>query len=139
MADTVKVILDLSGDVQEFLERQNVDLYREIQQEFPALQLEVISDPNVPAGSRDLITIIVVTTALISALTPVIIRVLNQFKPDSTDLVIDETETRHPDGSTTFHRTYVYTKREYNQQAQLQQPVKLDLPQSGNGTDQKNG
>ena len=139
MADTVKVILDLSDDLQEFLERQNVDLYREIQQELPALQLEVISDPNAPAGSRDLITVIVVTTALISALTPVIIRILNQFKPDSTDLVVDETETHHPDGGITFHRTYVYTKREYNQQAQLQQSAKLDLPQSSNGTDQKNG
>lgn len=139
MADTVKVILDLSDDVQAFLERQHIDLYREIQQEFPAAELEVISDPNAPAGSRDLITILVVTTALVSALTPVIIRILNQFKPDSIDLEIKETETRSPDGSITFHRTYVYTKREYHQQAQLQQPLKLDLPQSGDSTNQKNG
>lgn len=139
MTDTVKVILDLSDDVQEFLDQQQVDVYREIQQELPSIKLEVMSDPDAPTGSKDLIIVIVATAALISTLTPIVIRILNQFKPDSTDLVLDEKETHHPDGSVTIHRTRVYSKREYNRQAQQIQPSQTpDLPQLESGKDAEN-
>jgi hypothetical protein len=66
MADMVKVILEIAEEVQDFLERKQIDLYEEIQEELPSVKLEVMSDPEAPTGSRDLVTIIVVTTALIS-------------------------------------------------------------------------
>jgi hypothetical protein len=127
MADTVKVILDISDEVQEFLKRKHIDLYAEIQEELPSSKREVMSDPTAPAGSKDLITIIVVATAFISVLSPIIIRTFNQFKPDTTEVKIEETETHHPDGSFTIHRIKVYQQQEYNKQAQLQPPKKPDL------------
>jgi predicted thioesterase len=130
MIDTIKVILDLSDDIQELLAKEQIDLYKEIQEELPSVRLEVMSDPEAPVGSRDLTTVILATATLVSALTPIVVRILNQFKPDSTELVVDETETRHSDGSTTNHRTRISSKREYNRQANYVQPsgdkLKLD-------------
>ena len=36
MSEEVKVILDLSNDVQALLEEQGIDLYQELQQELPS-------------------------------------------------------------------------------------------------------
>src|SRR5450759_3041027 len=108
MTNTVKVILDLSDDVQEFLEQQQIDLYKVIQEELPSTRTEVISDPDAPAGSRDLITAILATATLVSAFTPIVIRILNQFKPDSTDLVVEDTEIHNPDGSTSIPVSYTH-------------------------------
>jgi hypothetical protein len=127
MVDTVKVILEISDEVQDFLGCKQIDLYEEIREELPSSRLEVMSDPEAPAGSRDLVTIIVATTALISALSPIIIRTFNQFKPDATEVRIEETETHHPDGSSTIHRIKIYKQEEYNKQAQIESPKKLDL------------
>jgi hypothetical protein len=138
MTDSVKVILDLSDDVQAFLEREQIDLYREIQQELPSIKLEVISDPGAPIGSRDLTQVILATVALIASLTPIIIRILNQFNPDIEFEVDDETETHHSDGSTTILRKRISLKREYNHQAQQRQSPKMpSLPKSENSKDTK--
>jgi hypothetical protein len=37
MAQEVKIILDLSNEVQTFLEQQRINLYEELQQEMPSL------------------------------------------------------------------------------------------------------
>jgi hypothetical protein len=136
MTSTTNVVLDLSPEVQELVDWQQIDLYREIQEEFPSVRLEAISDPAAPSGSKDIVTVIVVTTGLIMALTPLVIRILNQYKPDTTEIMQEETESRHPDGTVTIHRIHVYTKREYNQQMQLpKMPQKPELPSLGSGTD----
>lgn len=54
MAEEIKVILDLSNQVQTFLEQQKVNLYEELRQAIPSLQLRVEPDPNALQGSRDL-------------------------------------------------------------------------------------
>jgi len=139
MTKAVAVLLDLSDDVQEILEQQKIDLYQELQEEFPSVRLEVISDPDAAPGSRDLTTIIMAASTLVVAITPVVIRILNQFKPDTTEIETREEETHHPDGSTTIRRIHIYTKREYNRMAQqIQQPQAPDLPKLENGKDIKN-
>src|SRR5437660_8614574 len=79
MSEEVKVILELSDDVQTLLEEQGIDLYQELQQELPLIHLQKQSDPEAPPGSRDLATVILATASLVTALTPVIIRILNQI------------------------------------------------------------
>jgi len=64
MTKAVAVLLDLSDDVQEILEQQKIDLYQELQEEFPSVRLEVISDPDAAPGSRDLTTIIIVNSGV---------------------------------------------------------------------------
>ena len=136
MTSTTNVVLDLSPEVQELVERQQIDLYREIQEEIPSVRLEAMSDPAAPGGSKDIVTVIVVTTGLITALTPLIVRILNQYKPDTTEIMQEETESRHPDGTVTIHRIHVYTKREYNQQIQRPQTQqKAELLGPDRGTD----
>lgn len=119
MADTVKVILEISDGIRDFLERKQIDLYAEIREEIPSSKLEILSDPAAPAGSKDLVPAIVVATSLISALSPLIIRTFNQFKPDTTEVKIEETETHNPDGSVTIHRIKISEHLEYNHQAHL--------------------
>lgn len=114
MSEEASVILDLFPEVQAIIEQQGVDVYEEIQRELPSARLELQSDPDAPEGSRDVVTIIAVTATLVSALTPIILRVLNMITPPYRDQTwtIEETETRHLDGSTTFHRMRVRSKRE---------------------------
>ena len=76
MPEEEKVILDLSPEVQTLLEEQEVDLYEEIQRELPSARLEMQSDPEASQGSKDVVTVIAVTATLVSALTPIILRVL---------------------------------------------------------------
>ena len=129
MTSTVNVILDFSPGTQELIERHRLDIYRAIQEELPTIRLGTMSDPAAPSGSKDLATIIIVTSGLITALTPLVIRILNQFKPDTTEFVQEEIETHHPDDTVTIHRIRIYTKREYNQGRQLPQiPKKAELP-----------
>lgn len=139
MTNTTNVVLDLSTEVQELIERQQIDLYREIQEELPSVRLDVMSDPAAPSGSKDIVTFIVVATGLITALTPLVVRIINQYKPDTTEIMQEETESHHPDGTVTIRRIHIYTKREYNQQMQLpQMPQKPELPgpRSGNNLNQ---
>ena len=124
MANTIYVFLDLSDDVQEYLQQQQIDLYSEMQQELPDIALDVMSDPDAPTGSRDLATVILASAVLITALTPAIIRILNQFRPDSTDWVVEEGETHHIDGSITTYRKRIFSKREYNRMMQPAQQSK---------------
>ncbi|SRR5258708_5941765 len=109
MSEEVKVILDLSNDVQTLLEEQDIDLYQELQQELPAIRLEKQSDPESPSGSKDLATIILATASLVTALTPVIIHILNQVTPAhrAQTWIVEERETRHPDGTTTIQHKRV--------------------------------
>ena len=46
MSKEVKVILELSDDVQTLLEEQGIDLYQELQQELPSIHLQKQSDPE---------------------------------------------------------------------------------------------
>jgi hypothetical protein len=136
MTGTVNVILDLSAEVKELVEQQRIDLYREIQEELPVVRLGTMSEPAAPSGSKDIVTVIVVTTGLIAALTPLVVRILNHYKPDTTEIVHEETESHHPDGTVTIHRIHIYTKREYNQQMQLSRmPQKPELPGQENSND----
>ena len=97
-----------------------------------------MADPSAPSGSRDIATIIIATATLVTALTPLVLRILNQYKPDTTEIRHEETETHYPDGRTIIHRVHIYTKREYNNQAQLsQQSQKPKLPELENRNDSK--
>ena len=114
MSKEVKVILELSDDVQTLLEEQGIDLYQELQQELPSIHLQKQSDPEAPSGRRDLATVILATASLVTALTPVIIRILNQITPAhrAQTWIVEEIETRHPDGTTTIQRKRVLSSNE---------------------------
>jgi len=129
MSEEANVILDLSPEVRTLLEQQGVDLYEEIQRELPSARLEVQSDPQAPQGSRDVVTVIAVTATLVSALTPMILRILNMITPPDSDQTwtIEETETRHPDGSTTIHRKRVHSKREQRPYQQTDQSKATEI------------
>lgn len=114
MEQETKVILDLSDEVQAFLEQQNVHLYEELQQAEPSLRLQVEPDPDALRGSRGLTTVILAAASLVSSLTPLIIRILNQHTPpnQSNRWEIEETETRHPDGTIIIQRKRVRARDE---------------------------
>jgi len=114
MTQEVKIILDLSDTVHTFLEQQDVNLYEEIQRFEPSLRLRVESDPDAPEGSRDATTIILAAASLVSALTPLIIRILNQYTPPnrSHHWVVEETETRQPDGTVIIRRKHIRERDE---------------------------
>ena len=114
MAVEVTVILDLSQDVQTLLEQQGVNLFQELQRDLPAIRLTKQADPTAPQGSRDIVTVISVTTGLVGALTPIILRILNMITPPnrSQTWIVEETETLHPDGSRTIHRKKVLSNKE---------------------------
>src|SRR5436309_2636699 len=101
MANEVEVILDLSEEVQTLLEQQRIDLYEELQREEPSLRFEIQPDPSAPPGSRDATTIILAISTLVGSLTPLIIRILNQFTPPnrSRHWEGEEVEERRPDGT----------------------------------------
>src|SRR5260221_9612387 len=130
MAHEVKVILDLSDEVKALLYQQGVDLYEEIQLEIPSARLEIQSDPTAPTGSRDAATIIVVTTSLITALTPIIIRILDRFTPPnrSETWAVEETNSILPDGSVTIIRKRVLSTNEQRLHKQYKDKSKPALP-----------
>lgn len=133
MSDKLKVILDISDELQELLELHQVDLYQAVQEELPEAELAYMSDPEAPSGSRDITAVILATAALITALTPVIKRILNQFKPDTTEIRIEEKVTHDANGKPVQERIYIYTQKEYNRSAPLERiPDKLQLPEPGN-------
>ncbi len=134
MSEEVKIILEFSGEVQSLLDEQGIDLYQEIQQELPSIRLQKQSDPEALSGSRDLATVILATASLVSALTPVIIRILNQITPAhrAQTWIVEETETRYPDGTTTIQRKRVLSSNEarsLGQPADQQTPAKPVLPE----------
>jgi hypothetical protein len=134
MSEEVKIILELSDEVQTLLDEQGIDLYQELQQELPSIRLQKQSDPEAPSGSRDLTTVILATANLVAALTPVIIRILNQITPAhrAQTWIVEEVETRHPDGTTTIQRKRVLSSNESRspeQSADHQTPAKPVLPE----------
>lgn len=115
MSDEVNVILDLSPAVRELLYRQEVDLYQELRRSFPSLRVTKGPDPQARHGSKDVaVDIILATATLVSSLTPVVIRILDQITPPnrSTTWIIEETETRDTDGKTVMQRKYVRSSNE---------------------------
>jgi hypothetical protein len=131
MQNQVAVLLNLSEEFEEILQKQRLDLYRVIQEELPEVHLSVISDPQSHRGEKDLITVIITTTpAIILAISPIVIRILNQFKPDTTELLTEEIETHQPDGGITIHRISVSIQRQYNQQASITPPAQKTLSES---------
>ena len=115
MADEVKVILELSNDVETLLEEQGVDLYLELQRTMPSLRVEKQIGTEAPFGIKgDITTVLLATSTLVSSLTPLIIRILNQFTPPnrSAHWEIDETETRHLDGTVIIQRKRVRSSDE---------------------------
>jgi hypothetical protein len=139
MTDEVKVILDLSDEVQTLLEQQQVDLYREIQQELPSIRLERQSDPDAPKGSRDIVTIIVAATSLVTALTPLILGILKQFTPPnrSVEWLVEETETRKSDGSSTIQRKRFLSSNEQYLREQQTAQSKTVTPSGSKGAKKK--
>jgi hypothetical protein len=117
MSATTKVILDFSNEVQELLDQQGVDLPRAMQEELPQIKLMDITDPESPAGSKDITTAILATAALLGALYPIIVRILNQFKPDTTEVCIEERITHDANGKPEYTRLSIFTEKKYNQQA----------------------
>jgi hypothetical protein len=127
MSEEVKIILELSDEVQSLLDEQGVDLYQELEQELPSIRLAKQSDPQAPSGSRDLATVILATASLVSALTPVIIRILNQITPAhrAQTWTVEEIETRHPDGTITIQRKRVLSS---NESRSVEQPAAQQAP-----------
>lgn len=114
MANEDKVILDLSDDVQALLDQQGIDLYQELQQDQPSLRVVFERDPLAPAGSRDIVPVLYGVAAVISALTPTILAILRQITPPNRakTWVVEEIETRQPDGTTTIHRRQIRSSDE---------------------------
>lgn len=106
MENEILVILDFSPGILDLLERQSVNVYEELQQEMPELRIERMPDPEAPTGTKDIATVILALASLTGALTPLIIRILNQCTPPnrSSHVDVEELETRYPDGRTTIQR-----------------------------------
>lgn len=138
MPEEASVILDLSPEVQTLLDEQGVNLYEEIQRELPSIRLDMQSDSEAPGGSKDIVTVIAVTATLVSALTPIILRILNMITPpdQAQAWVVEEIETRHPDGSTTIHRKRVHAKSEQRPYQQVDQSKAAEIapPQAAQKT-----
>jgi hypothetical protein len=134
MKSQTAILLDFSEEVQEVLQQQRINLFQIIQEEFPEIQLSAISDPQAHQGEKSLIEVIFTATpAIILAITPTVIRILNQFKPDETEIHTEVTETHHPNGTVTIHRITVSIQRQYNQQAPVTSPSQQpSLPSSQN-------
>jgi hypothetical protein len=127
MNTAIKVILDISNEVQELLDQQEIDLPFAIQEELPQVRLIDITDPEAPSGSRDITIAMLATATLLGALYPIIVRILNQFKPDTTEVRIEEKTTYSADGHPEYTRIYVYTEKKYNQQAP---PVESEISEA---------
>jgi hypothetical protein len=125
MAQEVKIILDLSDEVQTFLEQQQINLYKELQQEIPSLRLAFEPDPDAPVGIRDPTTVILAVATLVSSVTPLIIRILNHYTPANRTIhwEVEETETRQPDGTVTIQRRRISSRDEQRPWASLPSPT----------------
>src|SRR5258708_24260473 len=126
MAQEVKIILDLSDEVQTFLEQQQINLYKELQQEMPLLRLAFEPDPDAPEGRRDPTTVILAVATLVSSLTPLIVRILNQYTPANRTAhwEVEETETHQPDGTVIIQRRRVSSRDEQRPWAVLPPPTR---------------
>jgi hypothetical protein len=120
----IKIILDLSDEVQAFLEQQQIDLYEELQREMPSLRLAFEPDPDAVEGRRDPTTVILAVATLVSSLTPLIIRILNQYTPANrtTHWEVEETETHRPDGTVIIQRRRISSRDEQRPWASLAPP-----------------
>jgi len=127
MAHEVKIILDLSDEVQTFLEQQQINLYEELQREMPSLRFTFEPDPDAPEGRRDPTTVILAVATLVSSLTPLIIRILNQYTPANrtTQWEVEETEARQPDGTVTIRRRCISSRDEQRPWATLPSPTSV--------------
>ena len=137
MAQDIKVFLDLSDEAQAFLEQQHINLYEELQEAEPALRLRVEPDPDALPNSRgDLTTVILAVATLASSLTPLIVRILNRSTPPDRSIhwEVEETETRHPDGTVVVQRKRIGTRDEQRPWTALPSP---DKPSSPDTTDKK--
>ncbi len=126
MAQEVKIFLDLSDEVQTFLEQQQINLYEELQQEMPSLRLTFEPDLDTPEGIRDPTTVILAVATLVSSITPLIIRILNQYTPANRTAhwEVEETETRQPDGTVIIRRRRVSSSDEQRPWASLPSPTR---------------
>jgi hypothetical protein len=125
----IMVILDLSNNVQTLIEQQGFNLYEELQKGIPSLRLEIRPDPDALVGSRDATTVILAIATLVSTLTPLIIRILNQFTPPNHSIQweVEETETHHPDRTIIVHRKHVHSSNEQRSWTALT-PSSTQLP-----------
>ncbi|WP_201390166.1 hypothetical protein [Ktedonobacter sp. SOSP1-85] len=142
MSSEIMVILDLSYEAQMLLDQQGVDLYQELRQEVPSIRLMHVADPEASPGSRDIVTVISVTTGLVGALTPIILRILQMITPPnrSQTWIVEETETVLPDGSRTIQRKRILSKQEQHlPQPHDEQPRKAESETSMQDQARKNG
>src|SRR2546430_15780465 len=114
MAQEVKIILDLSDEVHTFLEQQQINLYEELQQEMPSLRLAFEPDPDAPEGRRDPTTVILAVATLVSSVTPLIIRILNQNTPaNRTDhWEVEQTDSSQPYETVIIQRRHISPRDE---------------------------
>lgn len=114
MANEALILLDFSDEARMLLEQQDINFYEELQQAVPSLKLDVRADPTAPAGSKDATTIILALASLVSSLTPLLIRLMNQFTPANRaqQWEVDEQESRSTDGTVIIHRRYIRSQAE---------------------------
>jgi hypothetical protein len=132
MSDEVQIILDLSPDAQRLLDRQGIDLVRELQREIPSLRVSYQADPAAPAGRKDIVPVLTATAALITsvaalvkAVSPIILRLLDMASPPdkATTWTIEE----HQDG-TKIRRLQVHSSRERSATQSQSEPPAIDKP-----------
>lgn len=116
MLEEQSVILQISDEVQALLDDQGVDLYRELQQKIPSLRVTMGGDPEASSEVTrgDIVPILYASAAVITALAPIIKNILDRITPPNraNEYIVEEIETRHPDGTVVIQRKGVRSKKE---------------------------
>jgi len=129
MTDQITILVSFSEEIEEIFQQQHIDIYQIFQEELPEIKVAALSNPLAQRGEKSLMTVILTEIpAIILAISPIIIRTLNHFKPDTTEIRTEETEIRHVDGSTTIHKISVTIQKQYNQQSLLPSSQQKSLP-----------
>jgi hypothetical protein len=132
MSDEVQIILDLSPAAQRQLDRQGIDLVRELQHEVPSLRISYQADPAVPAGRKDIVALITASAgligsvaALVTAVRPIILRIMDRTTPptQTTTWTIEERQD-----DTKIHRLQVYSSSERGAEQSQSEPPAIDKP-----------
>ncbi|MDQ2888713.1 MAG: hypothetical protein M3Y39_21840 [Chloroflexota bacterium] len=132
MSAEAQVILDLSPDAQRLLDRQGVDLLRELQRELPSLRISYQADPAASAGRKDIVPVIAATAGLITsvaglvaAVRPIILRILDMISPP--DQAVTWSIEERQDG-TTIQRLQVFSSKEPGAGPSRSEPPAIDKP-----------
>ncbi len=141
MSDQVKIILDLSPEVQKLLEQQDTDIYQELRNNIPSIRITKEPDPQPLVGAKGgLVTVLWLSINAAIVVRPVILRILNLITPPNRteSWQIEETETRSPDGTTTIQRKRVFSSKEERIFDKLEDQTKLLEQPSAEKTNEMN-